>query len=485
LQATDFQSKIGAGQAAGAASGRPRIVVLLPRGEAIRNFVYTGALDRLSKTAEVAVLSVIPSDELRDVLSGGAFSLLPLRHVGESYVVGAIRDLLDMAHGRKLWSKAAQERWYLRDQEATTPAARLKRSAKKMLCVPFANGLGVTALSRAERLASRWFRTTDEFTRLFEQLRPSLVFNASHVHGAIAIQAVQAAQWLNIPTATFLFSWDNLTSQGRILPAYDHYLVWNDAIRRQLMSIYPDVRAEQVAVTGTPQFDFHFRPEFHQDRESFCATVGADPARPILLYSTGMANHMPGEHLIVERIGDMMPALPGNPQLLVRVYPKDLTGRFDEVKRRRKDILFPPAPWEPAFLTPKYDDLLLLTNTLRHCAAGINIASTVALELAMLDKPAINVGYNPPGLDIHPISFARYYDFDHYKSVVASGAVEVAWSEDGLKTILADALLRPEKRRAERQAFIRSMFGDTLDGASSDRVANALLRLATAGGGWR
>ena len=97
----------------------------------------------------------------------------------------------------------------------------------------------------------------------------------------------------------------------------------------------------------------------------------------------------------------------GSPQLLVRVYPKDRTGRFDDIKRRYPDVLFPKVAWEPNWLTPMPDDTCMLTNTLRHAAVGINVASTVSLELCMFRKPVINVAYNPPGIDIYPFDYRR------------------------------------------------------------------------------
>ena len=136
---------------------------------------------------------------------------------------------------------------------------------------------------------------------------------------------------------------------------------------------------------------------------------------------------------------------------------------------------------------------------LRHSALGVNIASTVSLELAMFDKPVINVGYNPQavadvanvagaaglagvtdvsGVDITPIDFATYYEFDHYRPVVQSGAVSVAWTEDEMRDLLIGGLTEPDKDSHKRKAFIRTMFGDTLDGKSGARVAETLLRLA-------
>jgi hypothetical protein len=462
---------------------KPRIVAVLPRGEAIRNFVHTGALDRLGESAEVSLITVLPNQGYRDSFARRYAGVHELKGVSERWIVGIQRDFLDIAHGRWLWSEAAKERWRLRDAEATTIAAKAKRTAKKIACYPFANRAGLTLLEAAERRSSRWFRTSDEYVALFRDLAPALVFNGSHVHSRNAIQAVQAAQWLGIPTAAFVFSWDNLTSQGRIMPPYDHYLVWNERIRTQLLDIYPSIRPDQVSVTGTPQFDFHFRDEFHWSRDEFCRRVGADPARPIVLYSTGMANHMPGEPRIVEDIAAMLREMPGRvrPQLMVRVYPKDLTGRFDAVRRSCPDVLFPAIPWDAEWLTPAAEDSYLLTNMLCHSAVGINVASTVSLELCMFGKPVINVAYNPEGTPRALVDYARYYRFDHYRPVVESGAVMLAASEAEMRTLLQRALVHQDFDAARGHAFLASMFGDTLDGRSSERVANQLLRLAQPG----
>ncbi|NUS95975.1 MAG: hypothetical protein HOQ11_01050 [Gemmatimonadaceae bacterium] len=465
------------GAARGAA--RSHVIAVLPRGEAIRNFTHSGSLDAVAREAELSLLSVVPDAECFDSLALRYGRVIPLEEPAERYPVRLLRDVLDMAHGRHLWSAAARERWRLRDHEARSLSQKVKRIGRKALARPFASRRGVALLERAERTASRVLSTTDRYVELYRQLGPTLVFNGSHVHSRNAIAAVHAARWLGIPTATFIFSWDNLTSQGRVLPAYDDYLVWNDDLKRQLLAIYPAVRPDRVHVTGTPQFDLHFREEMHWSREEFCARVGADPARPIVLYSTGMAEHMPGEPLVVEQIADMLGETRdlGAPQLLVRVYPKDRTGRFADLERRRPDILFPRAKWVDAWLTPTVEDDQLYTNTLRHVAAGVNVASTVSLELAMFDKPVINVGYNPPG--IRPrVDYVRYYDFDHYAPLVRERAVALARSAEEMRTLLHLALSDPGAGRADREAFIARMFGGTLDGRSGERVAAVLLRLA-------
>lgn len=461
-------------------NGEKNIVAIIPRGEVIRNFIYTGAMDEVAEKANLSLISVSPSESMNEMLRENYGDVHLLEEFDESWLVRFQREIIATAHNRWLWSKAAQERARLRSIEAHTIKQKIVWTIKRAMSYPFANRTGLNILSAIERTSSRIFRTTDEYVKLLKDLKPTLVFNGSHIHSRVATQAVQAAQWLKIPTATFIFSWDNLTSQGRIMLPYDYFLVWNEALKRQLLEMYEWIREEQVFVTGTPQFDFHFQPKFYQSREEFCHEIGADFSRPIVLYSTGMANHMPGEPEIVEEIADFLKeTAPENPpQLMVRVYPKDLTGRFDELKERRKDILFPKIAWEEGWLTPKFEDSFALVNTMRHVDFGINVASTISLELCMFDKPAINVGYNPLSVAEKELSYATYYNFDHYRPVVESGAVEVAYNREQMRELIRQAIYEPKRRTNERNKLIRKMFGKTLDGKSANRVAQVLLEIA-------
>ena len=216
---------------------RAHVVAIVPRGEVIRNFVYTGAFDRVQMEADLSVLSVLPNEDFRNLLASRYGNVTELRQYPEPYIAGLTRDVLDIAHNRWLWSAAAQERWRLRRTEARRLPDVLKLWGKRALCYPFANEKGLAVLSRIENTLTHGLRTTDEYVDLFRRTAPSVVFNGSHVHSRNAVQAVNAARHLRIPTATFVFSWDNLTSQGRMIPEYDYYFVWNEQIRRDLLGM--------------------------------------------------------------------------------------------------------------------------------------------------------------------------------------------------------------------------------------------------------
>lgn len=454
----------------------PTVVAVLPRGEAIRNFVYSRALEQLAPEVAVSVASVEPSPEIAHLLRCSFQGYTAIGPVEEDRRVRLARSLLDQAHGRHLWSEAARERWRRRGLEAETALARARRLTWRGAARTFASDRGLATLSRAERALSRRFPPAADPEALAAVQGADLVFNGSHIHSALATPYVGAARWSGVTTSTFLFSWDNLTSQGRILDMYDHFLAWNHDISADLLRIYPGISPDRVHVTGTPQFDFHFHPENCWERDRWAEVVGVDPARPVVLYTTGMPNHMPGEEEIVELVADQLAAMAdlGAPQLLVRVYAKDRTGRFDALRARRPDIAFSPVPWLAEWLTPLPADSALWTSTLAHVACGVNVASTVSLELCMFDTPVVNVAFNPRSVPTAQIDYRRYYRFDHYAPVVASGAISLAETADALQHQVRTALSSPGTGQTGRARILEQMFGATLDGQSARRVAAVL-----------
>jgi hypothetical protein len=253
-------------------------------------------------------------------------------------------------------------------------------------------------------------------------------------------------------------------------------------MKKQLLSIYPKVQADHVFITGTPQFDFHFKKEFMLSREEVCRKIGIDPKRPFILYTTGIMNHFYEEHRLVEEVIrflrdiDIKP----KPQLVVRTYVK---GTSPEMKALANQdfpgVVFRPGLWEEKWQTPLYEDLALYTNLLRYTSLGINAASTVSLELMMFDKPVVNLDFDPPGSNLPwCMGYSRHIQFDHYKLVAESGAVMVARSMDDLRNMIARALSDAQADSNKQHQFLQEMFNGTLDGNSGKRVAECLIRLA-------
>jgi hypothetical protein len=461
----------------------PHIVLVIGRGEAIRNFLYSDTLRLLSKQARVTLLSVVHDRAFVERFQPYTERIIPLRQYGENIFVRKLRDWIWHAHYRWQWTEKAKNKWELLDERSQgSLPARVEHRAWKVAMRLLGNRPTLIALTALERQLSYHLRPTDEFNKLFAELQPNLVFNTSHLHGEAADLPMRVAYQMGFRTATFIFSWDNLTSRARIMVPYHDYLVWNQGMRNQLLALYPEISPEHAHITGTPQFDFHFKPEFRLSREELCHRLGANPNRKFILYTTGMASDFPEEIYHVQTVIRALQEKDASqrPQLIVRTYIKGNSPEMEALAQNPPpDVIFPPILWDKQWFMPQYADLALYTSLLRECAFGINAASTVSLELLMHDKPVINLGFDPPGSNLPEYyHWIRHINFDHYQPVAKSGAVMVAYNEAELDRYIDQALLSPNAQQDLRKQFINLTFGSCLDGQSGQRVADTLLELA-------
>jgi len=460
----------------------PHIVLVVARGEAVRNFLYSDTLPFLSRQARVTLLSLVNHGEVVEQVRPYVDQILSLREHPEHPLVTRFRLLVHNAHFRWIWSDAVKYYWGLHDARAKTLRQKIRRLFTKAFARIFAFRPLLEILTEVDETLSWWLRPTREFETLFDELKPDLVFNCSHIHGPQADLPMRIACRMGIPTAVFVFSWDNLTSRSRIFVPYDYYLMWNEQMRAQLLGQYRNIKPEQVFATGTPQFDFHFKSEYCMSREELCAIMGLDPLRPFVLYTTGLDTDFLDEHKFIEAVIQYLkePGLKSRPQLVVRTYIKGTSPEIQAMAGRNiPDVVFPPILWDKQWTMPLHEDLSIYSSLLHHCALGINAASTVTLELMALDKPVINIGMEPPGsiLPQHAL-FSRHVAYEHFRPVARSGGVMVARSLEDLQAMIRLGLSMPEAQREERTKFIRTMMDDSLDGFAGRRVAERLVELA-------
>jgi len=435
-----------------------KILVILPRGETIRNFIYSDIIEKLRINNVIILVAIKPNETVWNLLESSSDELIELKESNFNYAYRLFSEIFDLAHNRFVWSEAAKVRWNMRDVESKTVASKLIRFTKKILAVLLANQLSMVLMGKIDQSLSLKNESVKQWISFFKGKHVDLVFNTSHSHARIAWPIVYAANNLNIKTATFLFSWDNLTSQGRVIPNYNFYFAWNESIKKDFHVIYPHINKESVIVTGTPQFLGHYQADKHYSLTQLKSHLGLKPNESYFLYTSGMSNHMPEEPYVVGRIADIIHSIDSNYRLVVRTYAKDRHDVFDKLKADRPDIIIPVVDWEKNFQTPLIQDQIFFSSLLKYCVAGINVASTVSLELCMFDKPAINVGYNPPGKDIYPYDYTRFYNFDHYKPIVESGAVQVANDEGELLQLLKESIYNPANKKEERAQLIHGFF---------------------------
>ncbi|WP_418637696.1 hypothetical protein [Winogradskyella sp.] len=450
-----------------------KVVIILPRGEAIKNFVYTGITDVLRKEYKIIFFSVVPNLELKDYLIGKCdeFHELKASNTQNRYA-NQVKKILDLAHGKQLNSVTGNLKIVKDDLiSKRNKKTRLSRIGRKIVASFFTTHKGLNWLTQYFIKKNYKNDAVLKYQKTLKDIAPDIVFNTSHIHNLIALDLLYAVKKLQLKTAAFMFSWDNLTSQGRIIPNYDYYFTWNDKIKIDLLRLYPQINKGSVFVTGTPQFDFHFNKQFIDTKERLYTALGISNEKKIVLYSTGMSYYCPKEHLIVQEVEKVLNKIDKDLQLVVRIYAKDDNTAYYQLRDKNPNICIPEHYWELNHLTPTIKDITLFNSLLHHCTIGINVASTVSLDLAIVNKPIINIAFNPPGVDIYPNDYKKIYEFDHYKPIVNSGAISLAKNQKDLEEQLRQYLECPSYKENERKKLVQDFFGDTLNNDNTSTFA--------------
>lgn len=314
---------------------------------------------------------------------------------------------------------------------------------------------------------------------------PDVVF-CTHQRPPGIVPPVLAARRLGIPTATFIFSWDNLSSKGRIAVPFDHYLVWSAHMADDLRRFYPEVPEARIHVVGTPQFDPYADEARQWSRAELCERLDLDPGRPICCYSGGDAGNSPEDPDHVRVLCGLVRdgAVPRDLQVVVRPAPVDDGRRYDAVRAEFPELCWAPPAWHRppggdwSEALPSREDVDLLANLTRHGDVNVNLASTMTLDFGLHDRPVVNLAFDvadPPPFGL-PI-WEHYYRFDHYRPVVELGAARFARSPTELAEHLNAYLADPSLDREGRAALARLEVGVPL-GRSAATIADVLAGIA-------
>jgi len=448
----------------------------------VRNFIYTEFFLQLSKRASITLLTNIHHPDAIKSAKPFVESIIPLKSYKENSWVILFREIIHTAHYRWIWTEAVKYYWGRHNERVKgKPREWIRLIIWRILSTFFANQFMVRLGTKIDRWLSIRFRPTNDFDILYNKIKPDRVFNCSHIHGVSADLPIRVANSLKIPTSVFLFSWDNLSSRGRIFPEYNKYFVWTKEIKKHCLKLYKgEIQSYQVSVTGTPQFDFHFNKKYVWTKTRLFQELGLNLKRPYILYTTGMASDFPYEERIVEKLIQFIKAMDINPkpQLVVRTYIKGTSPEMVALGNNYnhdKDIFFPSIEWDKKWTLPLKHDIALYTNLLRYTSVGINTASTVSLELMMFNKPAINIGFEPPESNLpHWSRFSRHVGYEHYKPVVKGGGVTVARSMEDLYEIIIECFIHKNDLILNQNQFLQNMFSHSLDGKSSNRIVHKL-----------
>ena len=173
-------------------------------------------------------------------------------------------------------------------------------------------------------LAEQHLPTDPLYDTFLREERPDVLLLSPVVHfGSAQADLVASAKRLGIPVGMLLFSWDNLSTKGRLHRRPDRMFVWNDRQRIEAAQLhgFPE---ERVVVVGAPRFDAFFALRPQMSAAEFLAPLGLDPAAPTLLYVCSSPFVSAGELAFVVEWLRALRAAPGAARaanVIVRPHP--------------------------------------------------------------------------------------------------------------------------------------------------------------------
>lgn len=312
-----------------------------------------------------------------------------------------------------------------------------------------------------------------KFQTLLLEEKPDLVIS-TNISADTEAALLKAAKKQGIKTLGMPKSWDNLTKNGFRAKA-DRLAVWSEFVKHQAVE-FQNYKADQIVITGIPQFDYYVDTSRLWSREQFCQKYGFDPHKRIIFFgSEGKLFPVDADHaqIMYQFINTNKVAKPS--QLLIRPHYgyKNDEKKFSDLVGKPNAVvdLFHQASnnfrdeWD---YSQEFMDGFL--NSLYHSDIIINTCSTLTLDAMSFEKPVISIKFD--GYDKKPYreSLARWYETYYYNAVVSTGAVSVVESSEQLQTAINLYLTNPQAHQKERK-FLRENFCYRIDGQSGQRIS--------------
>jgi hypothetical protein len=222
---------------------------------------------------------------------------------------------------------------------------------------------------------------------------------------------------------------------------------------------------------GIPQYDVYAEVPNISYAE-WCRKYGLDPARRTVLFSTMPQSRHEQQHIILEELLKTIiegKRLPADLQVLIKCHPFDNFRGYDAllndypagIHRNSLDPSQSQEDWIPA-----PSEMEASRDALYYCTLNINIFSTVTIEAAYFDKPVVHVAFDPLPIQ-NRIPCHEYYNWDHFKHIVYTGATILVHSFEELYDAMNRLISAPGLLAAQRKLLIDKYIGRPVGTAST------------------
>jgi hypothetical protein len=407
-----------------------KILLLFPDGVGIRNYLFSKAFQ--GTNADLILFHNFDLDTIAAIKKSTPFnSEIAIPHYKESFKEKFLRELICLSrlyyNHKKVNNITLLSNWNW--NQKSFPKKAFYNLIQKT--APFFSSYdSILKLEKRYQKALRQNSFYSEVKDILSKTKPNSVF-CSHQRALKAAPIFAAAADLGIKTSTVIFSWDNLP-KARLALRADNYLVWSAYMKKELELYYPEISADCIHITGTPQFEFYEDESNIIDKETFYEKYNLDPARKIICFSGDDTKTSPDDPAYLRDIAEELTKnkLQNKYQILLRRCPVDFSGRFDTVVKDYRDLIKEASPlwyfntskeWNAVY--PSREDVKLLVSTAFYSDIVVNVGSTMAFDFSMFNKPCVFINYDQRKKIEEKWSVKTIYQFQHFRSMPNENAV--------------------------------------------------------------
>ncbi len=449
-------------------------------GFVIKNFLMSNFYEILKDKVEFFIFSSnYKEDNFLREMEKRNLKVFPLLKPEPYYFWKRIKGIRDGFHVAFL----DNETWKLKRSPLHHKMSKFDVIKAKILLSFFKIFTGKKSLILMDKLESSLALKSKEakyYKKIFSEIRPDIFFSPSPLVSSEWVP-LQVARDMGIKTALYILSWDNLSTKQRPPFPVDYIFLWSERMKEELLKFYPGSEKIKIYITGSPQFDFYFDPKYQEGKEEFFKRIGFSPERPLIVYSGVTPSLMPYENLIVENLISVIKEgkILKNPQLLVRLHPKDGGERYKDLMEKYRDVYFSipgkDCKGEIDKWFPNGEEIKNLVSIVKHCDILINIASTMTVDGSILNKPVINVKYYLEKSEKPPWG-VLIYETTHYKPLTFTGGFKIANSPEELVKYINIYLENPKEDEEGRKKIVEMVCGK-VDGKAGERIAKKFLEI--------
>lgn len=457
-----------------------KLGIVITDGVGFRNFILSDFLSEAEKQFdEVVILSCLPVSVYEGFLQKSR--VIELAVFQEKFPTWFFRKAKEIAHLQlhKNNNFGIADNLNANRSKSKTPRGYATRFIFKWTSL-FHSENYIQFYTKLQQLSFKNNPNVKGYKSIFEKEKFDILF-FTHQRPPFIAPLVYQAEQLKIKTVSFIFSWDNLASKGRMAANFDYYLVWSDLMKEELLHFYKNVQSQNIAVVGTPQFEPYVLERYKTVKNDFDTRFDLDSSKKTICFSCGDISTSKNDELYITTIAQAIQENKiKNVNLLVRTSPAEDPIRFESFVTKFPFVKWNYPKWhlarkghqeEWSQRVPSKEDVADLRSILEFSDINVNMLSTMSLDFLQFDKPVINPVFG--NMENGLYDDQRFLQYPHIKNVVSSNATRIVINEDELIDAVHSFIQYPDANATDRKQLIQLQIGKPLEGTSK-RIATIL-----------